>query len=504
MVCHSPSGVTGHSQIHLNSSPLKPYTTGIDNSGTMTYTGFPHFSNRITKLKQVGRQTQRDIQQYTIAVITGAASADVVIVLCALMEFQYFSQAPTITSIMHNKIKCALQEFHDHKHAIIEGGLCCGQQTNAVLKHWHIPKLKLMQSVAPSIKHDPASATNNHNYESQICWYLDHLEKCQCFDTAVLLHKFAHPVPQQTIKSGLHNNSDAESTQEDIADSLTAVLDEIWTAQQGRTNFFNVATQLAADPNPTLSFLTFIAGLTAIHLNSSPSLCCILINHVAQISDLPDLHRVLSDYLNCKGSLMQNFHSFGGQRKCLPDVHLSFKDLHVWFQVHLQQKSYHDPSSVSSAFSVHTHPPNNKWKYGHYDAAILNVDQEAEWPLSGLQGHAVIHVHLIMHPISPRGTVNPFANHFLMYAQQFNIVPQANGSVIEHTTGLHLLKRATHTSGSVLGEVFPLDQVRSYAHIVPHFDHTADNQLTTSNSIHFSQSFFLNKYFNKDFFYTIS
>ncbi|KAL4063056.1 hypothetical protein V8B97DRAFT_2026503 [Scleroderma yunnanense] len=317
-----------------------------------------------------------------------------------------------------------------------------------------------MQSVAPSIKHiadttehahikvvkDPASATNNHNYESQICQYLDHLEN------------------QREMLLAYCN------TQEDIVDSPAAVLDEIWTAQWGRTNFFN--------PNPTLPFLTFIAGLTVIHLNSSPSLHHIPIYCVAQIFNHPDLCGALGDYLNHE------------------DVHLPFKDLH--------QKSYHDPSSVLTTFSVHTHPPNNKWKYGHYDAAILNVDQEAEWPLSGLQGHAVIHVHLIMHSISPRGTVNPFTNCFLMYAQWFNIVPQANGSVVEHTTGLHLLKRATCTSGSVLGEVFPLDQVRSYAHIVPHFDHIADNWFTTSNSIHFLQSFFLNKYFNKDFFYTIS
>ncbi|KIM52852.1 hypothetical protein SCLCIDRAFT_140190, partial [Scleroderma citrinum Foug A] len=119
-------------------------------------------------------------------------------------------------------------------------------------------------------------------------------------------------------------------------------------------------------------------------------------------------------------------------------------------------------------------------------------------------GHAVVQTHLIMCPVSPRGTVNPFANHFLIYVQRFNIIPQANGSAVERTTGLHVLKRATHASGSVLGEIFPLDQIRSYAHVVPRFDRTADNQLTTSNSIHFPQSFFLNKYFDKDFFYAIS
>ncbi|KAI6121304.1 hypothetical protein F5141DRAFT_999730 [Pisolithus sp. B1] len=100
---------------------------------------------------------------------------------------------------MHNKIQASLQEFHDHKDAIIENGLQCGEKMKHVLKHWHIPKLKLMQSVAPSVKwvgsilqwsadmtehahieviKDPTSSTNNHNYDSQICQCLDHYKKC--------------------------------------------------------------------------------------------------------------------------------------------------------------------------------------------------------------------------------------------------------------------------------------------------------------------------------------
>lgn len=161
--------------------------------------GLHHFSNGITKLKQVGGRMQREIQRYIIAVIAGAASPDIVTSLHALMEFRYFSQAPAITSIIHDKIKHALQEFHDHKHAIIDDGLCRGQKTNAILEHWHIPKLELAQGIVPSIERvgsllqwsadttehahievvkDPAATTNNHNYESQICRCLDHLEKC--------------------------------------------------------------------------------------------------------------------------------------------------------------------------------------------------------------------------------------------------------------------------------------------------------------------------------------
>ena len=67
--------------------------------------------------------------------------------------------------------------------------------------------------------------------------------------------------------------------------------------------------------------------------------------------------------------------------------------------------------------------------------------------------------------------------------------------------GLHVLKRAEHVSGEYFGEVFPLDQLRSYVHIIPCFG--ADH-LMHLNSIHFSQSFFLNKYFDKEFFYAVS
>jgi hypothetical protein len=95
---------------------------------------------------------KRDVQQYIIVVIAGAADANVVIAIHTLMEFRYLAQASSITSITCNRIKAVLQEFHNHKAAIIEAGLRRGQKTKVVLEHWYIPKLELLQSVAPSIK----------------------------------------------------------------------------------------------------------------------------------------------------------------------------------------------------------------------------------------------------------------------------------------------------------------------------------------------------------------
>ncbi|KAI6017930.1 hypothetical protein EDC04DRAFT_2576543, partial [Pisolithus marmoratus] len=131
--------------------------------------GFHHFNQGMMKLKQVGGCTQRDVQQYIIVIITGLPQVDVVIAIRALMEFQYLVQAPAITSQMHDHISAALKTFHDHKHAIIDAGLCHGQTTGAALDHWEIPKLEFMQSVAPSI----------HQAGTVIQWSADTTEHCQ-------------------------------------------------------------------------------------------------------------------------------------------------------------------------------------------------------------------------------------------------------------------------------------------------------------------------------------
>ncbi|KAF8417309.1 hypothetical protein L210DRAFT_3328440, partial [Boletus edulis BED1] len=111
-----------------------------------------HFSTGITKLKQVGGRAQRDMQRFIIIVIAGAADPDVVVMLHVLMEFRYYSQSTSLTLVTQDKIQSTLQEFHEHKGAIIKFGLHRGPTTNAVLKHWHIPKLELMQNIVPSIE----------------------------------------------------------------------------------------------------------------------------------------------------------------------------------------------------------------------------------------------------------------------------------------------------------------------------------------------------------------
>ncbi|KAF8546425.1 hypothetical protein OG21DRAFT_1491226 [Imleria badia] len=212
---------------------------------------------------------------------------------------------------------------------------------------------------------------------------------------------------------------------------------------------------------------TFNIGSTAFRINYDASLRRVAIDDVATMFGLPDLRAALGNYVRHEGEFSQNFHKFGPRRSA-EDVQLPFRDLQIWYK-------------------------------GQYDFAIMNTDQEFVWPSSSLQGHSVVNVRLIMCPASPKGRVGPYSHRFLVYAQHFDIAPQGDSGV-ERTTGLHVLKRATRRiSGvtSTLGDIFPLDQLRSYAHVVPRFGGVADNRLTSSNSVEYSESFFLNKYFNK-------
>jgi hypothetical protein len=111
-------------------------------------TGLHHFNNGITKLKQVCGRTQRDVQRYLVVVIAGGVPPNVVTAIRALMEFRYLAQALAITSRTQDRIRATLNEFHEHKQAILDGSFRRGKR---VMDHFRIPKLELMQSVVPSV-----------------------------------------------------------------------------------------------------------------------------------------------------------------------------------------------------------------------------------------------------------------------------------------------------------------------------------------------------------------
>jgi hypothetical protein len=177
----------GESEIDFRFSVLQPIT------------GFRHFREGISKLKQVTGRCHRDIQRSIIAVSADAAPPGVLAAVRALMQFRYLVQSPHINENDLKLISGALDEFYAKKDAIIAAGARRGHRNKAI-NNWHIPKLELMQNIVPSIHNsgvtsqwtaditehahiteikDPARSSNNVNYDPQICRHLDRADKCR-------------------------------------------------------------------------------------------------------------------------------------------------------------------------------------------------------------------------------------------------------------------------------------------------------------------------------------
>ncbi|KAG6369928.1 hypothetical protein JVT61DRAFT_13312 [Boletus reticuloceps] len=404
-------------------------------------------------------------------------------------------QAPAISSTTRDKIAATLAEFHQHKQVILNHGLRRGGQTKLPLEHFNFPKLELLHNVVPSINivgtilqwtadttehahievvKDPASMTNNMNYDAQVCRTLDRNEKCHLFNTTISLI--------QQPESGCMEDGGDPDLEDEIDDGKNddnanlELAEALWSPHRKATNLFAVAQQLLKAPPGSIPspLRVFVASSTVFHLNHEPSIRRISIDDAAQKFNLPDLQGALGDYLNHEGAFARNFHVFSGPRRSSHNAELPFNELRVWYKVRLQQKSYHDLLTLGLAFTVHAHPPCRPWKYGCYDGALLNINEAHAWPSSGL-------------------------------AEYLDIVTQANGSVVEPSSGLHILKRATLASGAPFGEIFPLDQLRSDCNLAPRFDGAqVDSRLSCYNSIHSSPTMFLNKYIDKDFYYAVT
>jgi hypothetical protein len=286
--------VVGDAEIDFQFSVLHPHT------------GFHHFKEGISKLKQVTGCEHRDVQHYIIPVITGAVPKRFLIALHALTDFHYLAQVPKITDETCTKIQNALAEFHKHKDAII---LADGQTRKGgkVIDNWYIPKLEFLQSVVPNICDNgvamqwsadptecahiteiknPSKSTNNQEYESQICCHLDHAEKCQRFDLATAVceasvdFRLMNDVQDlDDDENNLDNPYDPEEPALDTVTTTTALLSTVALAgmQPGAAcnpgDYFALAVGLQKGlyPHAPHPFQTLLGVKIALHLNWDPS-----------------------------------------------------------------------------------------------------------------------------------------------------------------------------------------------------------------------------------------
>lgn len=407
----------------------------------------------------------------------------------ALADFHYLSQVPVFTTKSLERVASALQEFHDHKDAIVWSG---------VQDNWEIPKLELLQGVVPGIQQsgvviqwstditehthinmikEPAWARNNQNYYNQIACHLDQLERCHWFDLATYMEEHVVEMEEHMVEK----DEDVDDEDEDHEpDNEKCAIDKYSTLTCHIIDYFSISQALIQGLHPLAPkpFCTLATSTTAFHLTTKPSLRLSL-GEAALMYGLPDLTASVTEFFTDK-----------------PDT-LSVSDwkIQVWHKIQVQQLTYHN-KTLGSPQTLCAIPPTDTNPYGQYDPVIISPQNNSDWPKSSLTGHSVTQLRIIFRILS--------SGQFLIYVQHFHIIPQGNPTDANAIMGMHVLKCIIKSNGQHVGEIVPLILICSSAHLIPHFGHEAHPHLAKRSSYKLSTEFWLNKYWSKEFYYTLS
>jgi hypothetical protein len=526
-------------------------------------TGYRHFNEGISRLKQVTGREQRDLQRYILVVIADAVPPRFLIAIRALLDFRYLAQSPMITEDVCDHISNALSLFHQHKQAILDAGARRGKKKE--IRNWQIPKLELLQSVVPTICHngapcqwsaditehahidvvkEPVRSGNNRAHESHICRYLDRLEKVQNFSLWTSIRDTGVKFRARTSEEEDVENEMALG--EDIVVSTTEeLLPFLWTSGYHTethqvVDYFHRADLIKrgllsqASLCPPRTFQS--AENVVYHLRRDPSYKKTIAD-TAQLYNIPDLPAALGNFILhvSHDPTISHINSVGGQRRVHHD-HLPVSHLQIWKKLRIQTTSYHHPHNKLAPYTLNAVHPFSTWPHGCFDTALFNVDPSKRWPQSGISGqhltafarmcyslsfsigHVIVDICLIFRimPSAPPYTAETIlgqkiTSRFLAYVRRYDVIQQRNptnaaqhGIYPEPNSGLFLLKRAKRANGEAAGDIIPLDQLRSIVDIAPRFGEKADPRFTNSSSLTYATKFWLNKYFDKELFYALS
>ncbi|KAG0692318.1 hypothetical protein DFH29DRAFT_1008888 [Suillus ampliporus] len=217
------------------------------------------------------------------------------------------------------------------------------------------------------------------------------------------------------------------------------------------------------------------------------------------------LQPALANFLHCEASCRHDHvHVVGGPRRAGPNATLPFEKVQVWFKLHLQSKGYHDEvQDVRPAQTLNCVPPSEPWTCGRYDTVIVNTNVGFSWPSSGLLGHTIAQVRLVICPLGKTGMQWPWLDRFLTYVHHFDIIPQGTNGC-DPATQMHLLKRVKRSCGTWMGDVVSVSQLQAPVNIVAHFGAAANDCLTAYNSLEHASEFWLNQFWDKSTYFPLS
>jgi len=356
-------------------------------------TGFKHFKDGVSKLKQVTGRGHRDVERYIVCVIAGKAPPLFVIAIRALMDFRYLAQSRQLDDNQLAQIAASLQLFHNHKQSILDAGARVGKK-NKPMDHFQIPKLEFMHGVVPSVsacgvvmqwsadttEHAhiteikvPGRSGNNQSYNPQICRWLDRSEKHRGFALALSIrelqlqaHDTSAPDWYDDDPDNATPDADADDCDEDGQTTIAR-----WHSSQPDLFFRAAWLPMNVTPSTPLPFRTLCTEKTAFQLNFHPSLSSVTVDEAAITFKLPDLRPALADYIRRSRDLRSSTFKIGQRRLSPPDAILPFTHLHVWYSVRMQMRSS-DATGLTDPQRVSAMPAVDNWPFGRYDTVLLS------------------------------------------------------------------------------------------------------------------------------------
>ena len=384
------------------------------------HSGYCHFKEGISSLKQVTGREQRDIQRYIIVVIADAVPPRFLVAIRALLDFRYFAQSPLIDEELCQRIDDTLSLFHEHKDAILDAGARRGKKGN--IDDWRIPKLELLQSVVANIRlngvacqwsadftehahikvvKEPGRSGNNHSYETQICRYLDRLEKIRNFSLFTSIREAGIQFGAlKAVEEEEEEEEEDEQRDDFIVSTTSELLPFLWstgydTGTSRVPDYFHTAdlvrkglSGLTRGGSPLQPPRTYQCAENIVyHLTRDPAYSLKTINEIAQLYNIPDLPAAVGAFIfritrdPSKGYI----DSVGGRRNVLQD-NLPVSHLQIWRKLRIQTTTYHHPHNKLIPNTINAAPPSPAWPYGQFDSVVFNVDPSKKWPQSGLKG----------------------------------------------------------------------------------------------------------------------
>jgi len=326
-------------------------------------TGYRHFGEGVTSLKQISGRDHRNIQRTIVAIIAGVTPPSFVSAIRALVDFIYQVQAPTFTNTSIRGFVEALQEFHDMKAVILETGARSGKR--GPMTHFNIPKLELLQHYSRSIaslgspmqwtaditEHlhvvhckNPFRATNHRNFEEQCVQILDRLERMLNFDVYHLVRMHGLQAASALIR-------DADS----VSKATLPAEEQIYDSPRPLTNLF-------------LKGVVAPSAQVAFRLTNAPDICSMSIADAAIAYRLPDLIPALNDYISGL-----SYQQRGGRRISQHQTPAAgFERINVWFKFRIQTRSFHQRDAILTPETVEACRASDTYPFGKCDAVLID------------------------------------------------------------------------------------------------------------------------------------